>query len=217
MPRATSRLALCVLAALMAAPVAGCGDDTQGDVGQVCTSETRLAFEGGVGPTTFPRSQLAAPFLAAAGDEFFGVVLEDGDTPHRIVFSTRGQTGASNFRDALRLRIDSAASDAATLEVVARPDSVPCDPAEGVICAAYGIDQNGDGQLVGSNEVIYPVAAGGDRGTLTLTTVTGNTLAGSFAIDFGPQTSGAPEGGAEGGSLTGCFVLNLSPSLDRVD
>lgn len=217
MPRTNAVLAACVLAALPIALGAGCGDDAPGDVGQVCTDATRLAFEGGVGPTEFPRTQRATPFLGAAGDEFFGVVLEDGDAPHRIVFSTRGQTGASNFRDALRLRIDSSASDAATLEVVARPDSVPCDPAEGVICAAYGIDENGDGQLVGSNEVIYPVAAGGDRGTLTLTTVTGNTLAGSFAIDFGPQASGAPEGGAEGGSITGCFVLNLSPSLDRVD
>ena len=45
----------------------------------------------------------------------------------------------------------------------------------------------------------------------------GNNLLAHFNLNFEPQSSGDPEGGLDGGSLTGCFNVNIDSSLSQVD
>ena len=190
-----------------------CGDDNDANVDytSVCINTLRFGIEGQVGPTVF--NDGGDPYRGRAGEDFFDLVLEDGEEPHLIVFDFHLTSSADNFRDALRARIDSGAANASVLNAVFREESSPCDPAQGVVCVSYGKDPNGDGNLLGSSEIIYRVS----DGTLTVLEVTGNNLLAHFDLTFDPQSSGEAEGGLEGGALTGCFNLNLDSSLSQVD
>ena len=201
------RLVLCLSLLAIA-----CGDEAEViDYTSTCQSSARLGIGGQVGPAVFADSY-ADPFESRAGTDFFDLILQSAEEPHMLVFDFHGLTSAGNFRDALRQRIDSGAENANTLDAVFRDQSDPCDPAQGVVCVGYGTDPNGDGNLFGSTEVIYEASGG----TVTFQEVTGNNLRGFFSIQFDPQSSGEAEGGIEGGSLEGCFNVNIDASLTRV-
>jgi hypothetical protein len=200
MMRMRRTLAL-VLGLLVAATAAGCGDD-EPPVRSLChESGPRLVLEGSVGPTSFSL-RARTPFGGRLGDTYLTPRLEEGTRPH-VLFFTSNTALDVDLWTALLQRLSSGAQDAGRLTVATRPTTVPCDPRDGQICIAFGVDTNDDGILRGTNEVIYPVTAGEAR----FTQVTGNIAAGDFDLTFGPATSGDEQGAETGGRLQGCFVL----------
>jgi hypothetical protein len=189
-----------------------CGNDEQlVDYRSACRSGARFSVGGQVGSFQFSTVK-DEPIEGRMGEDFFNLVLEEAESPHLISFSTRGTEG-EDIRSHLLARYESGVQNAEVMTVVSRPTTVPCDTAEGVICANYGIDSNFDGKLYGANEAIYPV----EEGELTFTQSPGQVLAAEFTIVFGPQETGDEElGGEVGGTLNGCFVLYTSPDLSRV-
>lgn len=201
--------AVFLLAALVSS-VFGCTEEVT-DFEARCNADYRLAIGGSVGPTRYEFVSIDA-YPGRMGTTYFDLVLEEGDAPHIVVFSTHGTEGG-DIRSHLASRISSGAENAATLDVATRPAEIPCDPAEGVICASYGVDVNNDGELWGPTEVIYPV----ESGTITFTEVSGNELHASFDITFAGQNSGPDEvRGDRGGNLFGCFRLFLSADVTSV-
>lgn len=184
-----------------------CGDEAAEDTfdpTKQCGVDFRLSAVGEVGATDVSM-RIEEPYEGVAGDTYFDVVLESGDNPHVIVFSSNVALDRP-LREALRERLDSGAANAGTLNVATRPNDTPCDPREGVICARFGVDTNNDGILFGAGEIIYPTTSG----TATFTEVSGNELTGTFDITFGPLESGEETRGETGGSMAGCFRYYLS-------
>ncbi len=188
-----------------------CGDDPPTDYRESCDETHRLALGGAVGSTRFEFAHID-PYQGRMGTNYFDLVLEEGEEPHIIVFSTAGVEGG-DIRSHLQARIDSGAAGASTLNLATRPSDIPCEPLEGVLCATYGIDINNDGTIFGNAEVLYPV----ESGTITFSEVTGNELAASFSVVFGPQEEGPDElRGDQGGELDGCFRLFPSADISNV-
>ena len=193
-----------------------CGEDTDAldDPRDRCDSgEVRLSAQGEVGSNVVD-VLLTDPYPGNLENDYFDVILEDGDEPHLIVFDTNRLEDGRSIRTALEIRLRGGAADSDTLEVTSRPEDTPCDPRDGVICAYFGLDTNGDGDLFGVNEVIYPAQAG--NSSITFTEVTGNNLSARFSIDFAPLTSGEESGGDVGGSISGCFRYSLLPDGESV-
>jgi hypothetical protein len=183
---------------------AHCGDEEPPAAGSACTEDIRLSAHGTVGPTEV-LLVIADPPDGPIGDTFFDVIVEEGATPHLVVFTTNTALD-TDLRTALRARLDSGADNAGTLVISSRPPDLPCDPREGSLCAAYGVDTNGDGILLGTSEVIYPAL----EGTATFSAVTGNEISATFDITFGPIEEGDEEGGDAGGNVAGCFQYFLT-------
>jgi hypothetical protein len=180
---------------------AGCGED-ETPVRSACDEAgVRLALEGEVGPTRFSLRR-NEPFGGRLAETHLTPVLDEAERPH-VLFFTSNTPLDVDLWTALLQRLSSAATDAATLTVATRPATVPCDPRDGQLCASYGVDTNGDGSLLGSTEVIYPITSGEAR----LVEVTGNVLAADFDLTFGPATSGDEAGDEAGGRLQGCFIF----------
>lgn len=194
----------------VACSLLACAEDDPVDYQDVCDPDHRLAANGQIGPIAYQYVE-AEPWRGRMGSDFFKLLLESGDDPHLIAFTSRGSEGV-DIRTHLRTRLDSGAANAATFDLATRPDTVPCDTAEGVLCAAYGIDTNNDGRL-NAGEVAYPI----ESGTITFSEVSGNEMAARFSIRFAAQVEGVPEeGGDNGGSLEGCFVLYPTPDVSFV-
>ena len=199
-----------IMFALLAGTAFACTEEPT-DFEARCSEEYRLAVGGSVGPTRFEYININA-YQGRMGTTFFDLALEAGDTPHMVVFSTRGTEGG-DIRSHLESRVSSGAENAATLDLATRPEGVSCDPSEGVVCAAYGVDVNNDGELWGINDVIYPV----ESGSITFTEVSGNELHATFDITFAGQNSGTDElRGDRGGDIYGCFRLFLSADVTNV-
>jgi hypothetical protein len=179
----------------------GCGDAASDPRGQ-CSATHRLVVAGSVGPTHLDVNR-NDPFTGGrTGDTFLTLVLQGGDAPHLIGFTSNTALDVDLW-SALLARLQGGAADANQLTLATRPSDVPCDPREGVLCASFGVDTNGDGILFGANEVIYPI----ESGELHVTEVSGNAFNGDFAITFGAATSGDESGSDRGGTLHGCFRL----------
>ena len=204
------RVPIVITLALLACTVLACTEEPT-DFEARCSEEYRLAVGGSLGPTRFEYVNIDA-YQGRMGTTYFDLVLEAGDAPHIVVFSTRGADGG-DIRSHLESRVSSGAENAATLELATRPEGVSCDPSEGVLCAAYGVDINNDGELWGTNDVIYPV----ESGSITFSEVSGNELHATFDITFSGQSGGTEElRGDRGGDLYGCFRLFLSADVTTV-
>lgn len=204
------RVPTVVTVALFVSTVLACTDEPT-DFEARCTEDHRLAIGGSVGPTRFDVVTIDA-YQGRMGTTFFDLVLEDGDAPHILVFSTRGTEGG-DIRSHIEGRISGGAENAATLDVATRPEGVSCDPDEGVLCTSYGVDVNNDGELWGTNDIIYPV----ESGTITFSEVSGNEFHATFDITFAGQSSGIEEErGDRGGHLYGCFRLFVSADVTTV-
>jgi len=186
-----------------------CGDEPT-DPRQLCGGDRRLVVQGKVGPSRFGVS-LEEPHGGLAGETYLTIDLEGSEPPHLIGLTTNTALEVDLW-SALVERLRGGGEDPGALSVATRPIELPCDPREGVICASYGIDANGDGILFGANEVTYPV----ESGELVVTSVSGNTIEGDFEMTFGPLSSGAEEGGETGGRLAGCFRLNRTADGRRL-
>ncbi|MEL6181130.1 MAG: hypothetical protein AAFS10_19395 [Myxococcota bacterium] len=200
-----------------------CGDDSSDPNAIVCNSGQPFKQLGQVGDVDgnitagsgMLDGNLSARQIAFnLGEVEFTPSGSDTSEIRTLVLSFNTNTGDDPVgRDLftnISLRIEQMGDAGRTFELVSYdPETyfeTYCDPANGQLCARFGLDDTGDEELDNIDNVIHLAQSG----TITFTEVTATSMAAEWSITFGPNISRAFD--TSSGLLEGCFSAIIQSS-----